>query len=672
MKLGRAIIFSVFLSFLLSFVGSSTSQGVTAAGDLELNFAEPNAPIAGEVIRFGGIVANLGDLTLSNLGVRIFLTPAINSRLTLRNELAEPGLTPLMRNTGLRISVADLTSDQRAIWSTAYAVEQLLADGDGVYIVGFQFESDSTALDFQKVAVPFRTSIQNETVPVGISLLWPVASKEKTNWEGALASEALPESLISTGRLANILRAGQGNQVTWVIDPALTEFLAQASAGYLTKDLLGNFSPGQYSDEVSLFYNSLQFTSQTTEKWALPFADADLAALKRSEANSAFEQAISIAKPTLETNFGVGAQGVLALAPSGAIPSEVIGESYSAGVNAALVSDRKYSPIAGTLFTPSGLAEVNTNRGRDKILLNDSYLSEVLDTKVNTAQETVFFRQQLLADTFILANQINEPERVIVVSPEVYWEPTLESSLVIAQTLTRAPWVRPVLLSQLLKQEASSVLRNPYDYSNLDLAQELTSEHVAGIKNAQGLLAPLAAIATDQTPIDNYARAILQSSSNAFRAEARERELYLSSITQSLTSDNSKIQILAQGAVVLPGSEGSIPITISNDLTQKIILRLEAKSNPELRFSFKDLGLIEIEPGAKRGITLEAAVVGSGEVEVALQLLTPTGEPFGDPVFISVQSAAYSQVATWVAVIAFVALVLLSINSFRKRRRENV
>jgi hypothetical protein len=48
------------------------------------------------------------------------------------------------------------------------------------------------------------------------------------------------------------------------------------------------------------------------------------------------------------------------------------------------------------------------------------------------------------------------------------------------------------------------------------------------------------------------------------------------------------------------------------------------------------------------------------------------GDNFGEPVIISVQSAAYSQVATWIAGVAFVALILLSINSFRKRRKENV
>ncbi|MGA0798227.1 MAG: DUF6049 family protein, partial [Candidatus Nanopelagicales bacterium] len=336
------------------------------------------------------------------------------------------------------------------------------------------------------------------------------------------------------------------------------------------------------------------------------------------------------------------------------------------------VLDTTYPPIAGTSFTPSGLAEVNTNLGREKILLNDSLLSNTFNTQVNTAEETVFFRQQLLADTFLVANQVNDPTRIIVVSPETYWSPTLESSLVIAQTLTRAPWVRPVLLSEILNQEVSNVLRSEYQFSDLDLAKELPSEHINEIRTGQKLLSELAAIYSDQAPIDGYAKAILQSSSNSFRANRRERESYTSSIIDSLTENKSKVQILAQGSVVLPGEEGSIPITIANDLDQRILVRLAATSNPEIRFSAEDLGLIEIEPGAKKGLTLESRVVGSGVIDVQLQLLTPVGDNFGEPVIISVQSAAYSQVATWIAGVAFVALILLSINSFRKRRKENV
>ncbi|MGA1678999.1 MAG: DUF6049 family protein, partial [Candidatus Nanopelagicales bacterium] len=524
----------------------------------------------------------------------------------------------------------------------------------------------------KKVAIPYRSTLESEITPVGISLLWPVASEFKTDWQGALPNEALPESLISTGRLANILRAGQGNLVSWVIDPALTEFLNQAGDGYLVKDNFGNFSPGQFSEEINLFLNGLQFSADSTEKWAMPYADADLSALARGEANSAFEQAITIARPILENNLGAGVSGVVALSPFGSTPTDVIGDSYAQGLTSTIVLDTTYPPIAGTLFTPSGLAEVNTNLGREKILLNDSLLSNTFNTQVNTAEETVFFRQQLLADTFLVANQINDPTRILVVSPETYWSPTLESSLVIAQTLTRAPWVRPVLLSEILNQEVSNVLRSEYQFSDLDLAKELPSEHVNEIRTGQKLLSELAAIYSDQAPIDGYAKAILQSSSNSFRANRRERESYTSSIIDSLIENKSKVQILAQGSVVLPGEEGSIPITIANDLDQRILVRLAATSNPEIRFSAEDLGLIEIEPGAKKGLTLESRVVGSGVIDVQLQLLTPVGDNFGEPVIISVQSAAYSQVATWIAGVAFVALILLSINSFRKRRKENV
>jgi hypothetical protein len=671
MRLGKFLKIAVVLSFFLPVFAVMPAGAANAAAEIELNFAEPNTPISGNVVRFGGVIANTGDISLSNLGVRVFLSPAINSRRTLNNELSTLGKTTVMRDTGLRIPITDLVPDQRATWSTAYLVDQLLTDGDGVYLIGFQLESDQTALDFKKVALPYRSSLESEITPVGISLLWPVASKIKTDYEGALNNEQLPESMISTGRLANILRAGQGNEVNWVLDPALVEFLSKSGEGYSIKNNSGEVSDGQYVDEVNLFFNSLQFSASANQTWVTPFAGSDIAALVRGEADSAFEQVLSIAKPLVERELATPIAGTITLAPFGAIPADVIASSYSQVPSIALVNDSKYSPIAGTLFTPSGFAEVNTEQGRKRILLNDSLLSGVFDTVVDTAEETVFFRQQLLSDTFLLANQLNDPERIIVVSPDVFWEPTLESSLVIAQTLTRAPWVRPVLLSEVVSKEIPNVLRNPFEYSAIDAAQELPVEHIQNIKKAQGLLADLAAIFTDQEPVDTYAKSILQASSTSFRANRREREAYLDSIISALNLSKTKVQILAQGSVVLPGDEGSIPITISNDLDQSILLKLSATSNPEIRFVAEDLGLIEVEPGAKKGVTLVGKVIGSGDVEVALQLLTPEDKPFGEPVLISVRSAAYSQVATWVAGIAFVALILLSINSFIRRRKES-
>jgi hypothetical protein len=670
MRLAKSLKIALILSFFIPLLLISPSQSVTASGDLELNFAEPNTPIIGNVIRFGGVLANTGDIPLSDLGVRIFISPAINSRLTLSNELNNSGRTTLMRDTGLRIPVTDLIPQQRATWSTAYLVEQLLTEGDGVYLIGFQFESEQTPLDFKKVAMPYRSSLESQITPVGLSLIWPVASEIKTDYEGALADETLPESMIGTGRLANILRAGQGNSVNWVIDPALVEFLADSANGYLIRNDLGNLSQGEFTDEINSYLNSLQFAAATTETWAMPFAAADLSALAQHEAASALEQVLTIARPITEQHLATSIDGVINMSPTGSIPPEVISQSFTLANSYSLVNSLKYQPIAGTLFTPSGIAEVNTDLGRKRVLLNDALLSAAFNKQVNSAQETVAFRQQLLSDTFILANQISDINRTIVVSPEVFWDPTPESSLVIAQTLTRAPWIRPVTLTEVANKEIANVLRNPYLYSDLDLAQELSAEHVDNIKKAQGLLAELAAIFTDQTPVDNYAKAILQASSMSFRVSKNDRENYLNSTIDSLASSKNEIKILAQGSVVLPGEAGSIPLTISNNLNQTVLLKISATSNPTIRFVAEDLGVIEIEPGSKKGITLEGKVVGSGDIEVKLQLLTPNGDAFGEPVLISVRSAAYSQVATWVAVIAFIALILLSINSFLRRRKE--
>ena len=137
--------------------------------------------------------------------------------------------------------------------------------------------------------------------------------------------------------------------------------------------------------------------------------------------------------------------------------NDVLGVANRSGLATALVNDSKYPPIVGTLFTPSGFAEVNTNDGRKKILLNDSLLGGLFDYSVDSQEDRIFLRQQILSDTFLIANQFTNQERVIVVSPDPYWSPNPEAARVIARNLTRSPWVRPVLLSEVLSQEVPNV-----------------------------------------------------------------------------------------------------------------------------------------------------------------------------------------------------------------------
>lgn len=121
--------------------------------------------------------------------------------------------------------------------------------------------------------------------------------------------------------------------------------------------------------------------------------------------------------------------------------------------------------------------------------------------------------------------------------------------------------------------------------------------------------------------------------------------------------------------MTLPGDEGTIPITIANDLDRPARVGVRLTGTPSTRFEADDVPAVTVAPGQKQTVEVAARVVGTGSVDIDITLLTPEGAPFGDPVSTQVRSAAYARAAQWVVGGLFgILVVLLGINFVRRRR----
>jgi hypothetical protein len=78
---------------------------------------------------------------------------------------------------------------------------------------------------------------------------------------------------------------------------------------------------------------------------------------------------------------------------------------------------------------------------------------------------------------------------------------------------------------------------------------------------------------------------------------------------------------------------------------------------------------INVEPGRKVSVDLQARVIGGNTLPVRVQLLTADGSRFGSPARIDVASTAYARAAAWVVAIAFVAIVVFVIVGVIRRIR---
>jgi hypothetical protein len=314
---------------------------------------------------------------------------------------------------------------------------------------------------------------------------------------------------------------------------------------------------------------------------------------------------------------------------------------------------------------------VETPNGRVKVFLLDSLLSNLATNTVENAAQTSLQRQRLLSDTLLIALQLPNSERNIFVSPPTYWEPSSEGAFVFAEGLLRAPWVIRNEVWQALLKDVSTVERDDFLDTQESRNQELSNDQMTRLKRGQSLLAQLTGLFQQPGVInEEFATAILRAGSQYWQNAPSQARDFINDINQTLQKSRDNVRILAGNSVVLPSDKGPIPITIANDFSEPVIVKLTATGNPEFRFKADEIEPVTVEANSKLSLSLNASVTGTSAVDVTVQLFTRDGFKYGEPKIISVRSAAYSTVATYVTGFAFAALLLLSLLSIVRRIRN--
>jgi hypothetical protein len=658
---------AIFIAPIL--VSSLVIPSAAAADSVEilLELVTPYAPVGSDTVLFQGTYRNKTNSNLTNLSLRLLLSDPIVNRSALNTALTSILPTELIPK-GQEYKVPDLKPGAIAPFSIGINAAQLLSKGPGAYLTGFQLISNNESLGSAFTVIPY-LSDRNFVTPLGITLLWPVTSPPLRNGDGVLLDETIPNSTTATGRLRNILEAGRANSVVWMLDPDLLDLADKASKGYFVQSSKGNVN-GIYVNEIATWFNELRTSVAANERWSMTYANADLASMQQNKATSAFEQSVTIARVTTEQTLGFTTGGTFLFQDKFPVSETVIGLANSLGTNAIVLPDTALPPIVGTTFTPSGTATVETPSGRVKVFLTDSLLSKASEYKVENAAQTSFQRQRLYADTLLIALQLPNVERNIIVSPNAYWEPTNEGASVFASSVTGAPWVRNVEAWNVLSKDVSTIERDNFLTTAVAKNVELSADQMTRIKKGQSLLAQLTGLFEQPGVVSvDFATAILRAGSQYWQNAPSQARDFINSINDTLTLSRDKVRILAGNSVVLPSDKGPIPITIANDFAEPVIVKLSAKGTPSFRFKSDELEPITIPANSKQSLSFTGSVQGTGAVDVTLQLYTRDGVKYGEPKIISVRSAAYSTVATYFTVIAFLALILLSAISIFKRIR---
>jgi len=688
----------------------SVPAGANALADapasIVLDRLTPVVPEPGDVLRIEGRIVNNTPDELTGAAVRIRMssqpltsrsqiTAVRESELDTENpqdQQAEPFAEPT--DTVIDATRAPLTdvigSREQVSFELRIPLEDLPLAEQGVYALGVevlgtrrggQSEEFDTRQGIVRTFLPWfpdPTAIN----PVEMVWLWPLADWPARTPDGVFLDEQTPRAVSPDGRLTTLVQSGsrQPRSLTWIADPALLQSVRAMSDGYQVVRG-GEVVVGDRSSDAQTWLSSLssaldQAAPPATEAEPLrviPYADVDATALTRADMSTDVVRSITQAVPVASQALGRPVSGGIYWAPFGRLDKPTADLLASAGVRTVIVSGRFLRASDAYAGANTGRAVISTSFGALQAVLREPRMSDLLTAPQATRSEAILVRQAFLAESGVLAGTIPQdaPSRAIVVGPDdVRWDPSPTVMNALLQASNTAPWMTTLPLDDLLNGPANPLQRDRGGYGNKARGVEVPPDYLARVRVVSDELASFTSVLDNPIGLsDVFASALLRSVSSAWRIEPGRGEELLTSTREQLTEQVDQIRVLSEGTVTFSGDTGRVPVTIENNLDRAVTIGVELRASPSLRLDSEPLNGINIEPGRKVSVDLQARVVGGNTLPVRVQLLTPDGSRFGTPARIDVASTAYARAAAWVVAIAFVAIVVFVVVGVTRRIR---
>jgi len=562
--------------------------------------------------------------------------------------------------------------------------------GLGVEVLGVRRATDEQATgnqEFEQRQGIMRTFLPwfpdpAEITPVEMVWLWPLADYPARSADGVFLDDQTPQAISPGGRLDELVRSGelQPRSVTWIADPAVLQSVQDMTDGYRV-ERSGEVVVGDRSQDAQNWLTALQgalaaATPPATESPALrviPYADVDATALTGADMSTDVVRSITQAVPVASAAIGQPVTGGIYWAPFGRIDRATADLLASAGVRTVIVSGRFLRAQDAFAGANTGRAVISTSFGALQAVLREPRMSDLLTAPQRNRSDAIEVRQAFLAESAVLAGTIPQdaPSRAIVVGPDdIRWDPSTTVVNSLLRATISAPWMTSLSLDELLDGPTNPLQRKRGGYGSKAQAAQLSAEYLAQVRRASEELAAFTSVLDNPIGIsDVYAAALLRSASSAWRAEPERGLQLLQGTRQQLDAQVAQVQVLSEGTVTFSGDTGRVPVTIENNLDRAVTVGVELRASPSLRLESEPLTGINVEPGRKVSVDLEARVVGGNTLPVRVQLLTPEGSRFGSPARIDVASTAYARAAAWVVAIAFVAIVVFVIVGVTRRIR---
>ena len=705
MRAGRAarlVAAAAVLVCLGAGVGGPALAGTASGGGTAVRTADPAAgilpvtlltmtpavPTEDDVLVITGSVANLAATTARQVVVRLRLSPTpVRSRSEIADILAGTAGRGGVAVAGTRVAVApSLAPGAAATFTITVPVASLRLPTStaAVLVLGVESQADLDN-DGQGVITTGLTRaflpwfpVPGQVAPTPVLWLFPLSTAPSRVGDGVFDDDHLAIEVSATGRLSRLLDSAEGapSAVSWVVDPALLESLQDMTDGYVVRRPDGSTVPGTGGPAAVAFLARLRAVTASAEVTASAYADPDVVALHRAGLDVDIALASTTARDLPQQLLTAPVGHGLAWPADGLADDGTLDVLRAAGARVVVLSATALPPSPPVTYTPSGSVDLATGGSPLRAAVSDPVLSRLVAAPTRAVADPattdpVVRRQTALAEIAMTSLELPGTPRTLVIAPGMRWSPYATSTRDLVAAVAASPFAAPSRLGTLAATPPSDVPRARADYPPAARAAELRPAYLAVVAAGRAELAGLRSVAPDTagTSTDQLEEALTRTESAAWRSDPNSGRRLLSTVRGLVAAQVAQVKVLSRAPVTLPGDEGTIPVTVANDLDRPARVGLRLSGTPATRFVAADVEPVTLAPGQKSTLEVKARVIGTGPVTVDITLLTPDGQVFGEPTRTQVRSAAYARAAQWIVGGLFGILVLLLGVNFVRRRR---
>ncbi|UVS82698.1 DUF6049 family protein [Actinokineospora sp. UTMC 2448] len=651
-----------------------------------------------------GTLTNTGDRAISEVDLRVQRGDVLGTETGLREAITDPSLTSALNRPAETSDFEEVTPRLERGASvdfhvTVDLVGDLGIDRPGVYPLALNLNgvpdfgtterlgSLSTLLPV--LSVPGGGRVEPPAKATPLTVVWPLVDEPRMvetalgGGSAVLVDDDLATSLAVGGRLYTLLDAVRTaaesdpailRSLCFAVDPDLLATVSAMTEGYRVRSGDG-FVDGRGATTADLWLTTLRELAQGQCVIALPYADADLAALSRADTTAL--QALAVDAPGITFDERGRPRTTTDVVESVLGATPVDGAVWPAGgtldkrARAALAAIRPTTLLVDntrlTGATGSAPFDLDPNL---RAIPYDGLIAQSLEPRLRVADPAVATSsvQNGLAALVFRGGLAATPEPVLAVPPR-RWAASAEDLadfLGTVRALSAQRFTTALALPALVAGEANGTA-SELEYTAQDAAQEIPAPVTARIGAADRVQRELidrvlfeddAKQVTPEALMAPLRRGLTRAASTAWRVDPEQARRAAAQVADGLETMLDQVSVNDPGRpLALASKDSPLPVYITNKLPVAVLAKINVGTTPGLRP--QEDTLVRIPANAAIPRYLPTEVTRSGRFVVNVWLTTQSGTELGGTSRVELNSTSFGSIILIVTGTAAGALVLM-------------